>query len=395
VLDVGFEGYEGLLGTELPRRVDTAFLASASGGDHGTAVAEILHDLAPEASLDLVSFSTESEYLEALALLAESGVDLVNASVGFDNRWPADGTSPFTRGADALAEDAGVLYVAAAGNENERYRIGALQRMTQDHVAVGGMSPVWVGTSGGYAAVSLRWSEPMGRADTDLDLLVADEEGEPCQQGLQGSDPQDGDDDPYEEVRCYTGGAWAQVFLIANGNAVDGLEGYLYAPYGLDPADATGSHNLTLPADLVHGLAVGAVDLPETGVVAAYSSRGPTEDGRVRPQLVAPSGVSTATRGPGGFGGTSAATPHVTGAAALALQAGDWDADPEGLRSWLVGQAVDLPPDGVDDASGAGFLTLDAIPWHGCHCASRGGPRAASGGSFVLALALLRRRRLR
>jgi hypothetical protein len=105
--------------------------------------------------------------------------------------------------------------------------------------------------------------------------------------------------------------------------------------------------------------------------------------------------VSTATRGPGGFGGTSAATPHVTGAAALALQAGDWDADPEGLRSWLVEQAVDLPPDGVDDASGAGFLTLDAIPWHGCHCASGGGPRAASGGSFVLALALLRRRRLR
>ncbi|MFH1463436.1 MAG: S8 family serine peptidase [Pseudomonadota bacterium] len=383
VLDVGFEGYEGLLGGELPLRVGTSFLASVSGGDHGTAVAEVLHDFAPDADLELVSFSTESEYLQAVDLIAALGVDLVNASVGFDNRWPADGTSPYTQAADALVRDAGALYVAAAGNENERYRLGPLRLADEGRVSIDGLTSVQVATSGGYAWVSFRWSEPMGQASVDLDLAVYDEQGNPCDQGAQGADPQDGDDDPYEEVRCHVGGAWATVEVLSNGEGVDDLEGFLYSIYGLDPADATGERNLTLPADTVRGLAVGAVDLPQTNRVAAYSSRGPTEDGRVRPQLVAPSMVSTLTRGVGGFGGTSAATPHVTGAAALVMQADKHHMDPDALRTWLMDQAEDLPPAGEDDASGAGFPVLTDIPWRGCHCA------AAAGRPWSAALVLL------
>ena len=76
------------------------------------------------------------------------------------------------------------------------------------------------------------------------------------------------------------------------------------------------------PADaLPPALAIGAVD--ENGIIADFSSRGPTADGRIKPDLVA-QGVNVATV----FGidetrtitGTSAATPLIAGAVALVRQ---------------------------------------------------------------------------
>ena len=54
-------------------------------------------------------------------------------------------------------------------------------------------------------------------------------------------------------------------------------------------------------------------------VIEPYSSRGPTVDGRVKPDLVATDCMATVTYGL--FCGTSAAAPLTTGAAALALEA--------------------------------------------------------------------------
>ena len=77
------------------------------------------------------------------------------------------------------------------------------------------------------------------------------------------------------------------------------------------------------PADARGAMSVGAVHFDEydLGRIADYSSRGPTTDGRFKPELVAPSGVSTASYGESevfyGYTGTSAAAPHVAGAAAL------------------------------------------------------------------------------
>jgi subtilisin family serine protease len=289
--------------------------------------------------------------------------------VGFDNIWHADGTSPYTQAVDILVEDFGRTWVSAAGNENERYRIGALSNKADDLVAIDGMSPVWVASSAGKAVVSLRWSEPMGESGIDLDLALYDEDGNPCGGQGQGVNFQDGDDDPYEIVECHTGGSWAQAYVLANGNNVTGLEGYLYAYGGLDEADATGERNLTLPGDTRAGISVGAVDLPDTGTVASYSSRGPTDYGEIRPHLVAPAGVSTSSYGAGQFSGTSAATPHVTGVAALVLHADRLSVEPSAVRDFLTGAAIDIGPAGQDHSSGAGFLVLEEVPWRGCHCA--------------------------
>ena len=103
-------------------------------------------------------------------------------------------------------------------------------------------------------------------------------------------------------------------------------------------------HYITMPADADGAIAVGAVDVPGSGdgtpQIASFSSRGPTADGRIKPDVVAPgSGVVVADLRRGGYvrkGGTSFAAPLVSGVCALLLQKNpEWRPDQvlEALRS--------------------------------------------------------------
>ncbi|MBB0243135.1 S8 family serine peptidase [Streptomyces alkaliphilus] len=102
--------------------------------------------------------------------------------------------------------------------------------------------------------------------------------------------------------------------------------------------------SLRAPATAEAALTVGALDWDDT--VADFSSSGPRfRDGLPKPDLTAPGvEITAAAAGTGGYvamGGTSMASPHVAGAAALLAQARP-ELTPEELKAVLVGSAVGL-----------------------------------------------------
>jgi hypothetical protein len=124
--------------------------------------------------------------------------------------------------------------------------------------------------------------------------------------------------------------------------------------------DGPGACTLGAPADADSILSVGAVD--SLGVVASFSSRGPTGDNRPKPELVArgvrvPHAVSGSGTGYLADSGTSFATPLIAGAAALVLQA--WpNLSPIAIRQALVLSAPRAVPDnnvgyGIPDVGSA------------------------------------------
>ncbi len=120
--------------------------------------------------------------------------------------------------------------------------------------------------------------------------------------------------------------------------------------------------SITDPGNAEKVITVGATHRyePHTYGVSYFSSRGPTGDGRLKPDLVAPGEKINSVVPDGGFkakDGTSQAAPHVSGAAALLMARYDeLRGQPEQIKQILCESASDLGRDRC--FQGAGMLDV-------------------------------------
>ncbi|MBI3966069.1 MAG: S8 family serine peptidase [Chloroflexi bacterium] len=278
----------------------------------------------------------------------------MNASVG-THTARGDGTGFAAAGADA-ARQRGVLFVASAGNEADLHWGGSFVDRNGNglHEFAPGVERLEIAGVNDFR-VLLRWDD-WRSPSLNLDLELLDEAGNvvATSRNAQGAD---GKAFPLELipwrapratrffVQVRSVGAARDVRLdvfVANGSVVQPV--------------AAGS--VSTPGDALGALTVGATDV-RSDQLESYSSRGPTLDGRFKPEVTAPTNVSTATSTRMGepFNGTSASTPHVAAAAALLLSARPTLTVDQLFRYFQDG-AKDLNQPGIDHETGYGRLQL-------------------------------------
>jgi serine protease AprX len=127
-----------------------------------------------------------------------------------------------------------------------------------------------------------------------------------------------------------------------------------------------GTGTIIYPAGEKNVIAVGAVDSSDN--IAYFSSSGPiTVDGEIltKPDVSAPGACINSLSNSGGYeycwSGTSMATPHVSGTAALLLQAARKNGillSPAQVKGILENTSVDLGAAGKDNTYGAGRIDV-------------------------------------
>jgi subtilisin-like proprotein convertase family protein len=373
-------------------------LGRGSTGE-GTAMLEIIHDIAPDARL---GFATAFTGVAAFAqnvrdLRFVAGCDVLVDDIFYFNEPPfQDG--PIAQAVNDVTAD-GALYFASAGNagnvsngtsgvyEGDFVDAGVLPALPGGSVnlfevdEIGSSNQILVLQSG--FAASLHWTDPLGASGNDYDVFVMSPD---LQHVLDaGTDLQDGDDDPFEitgqifpndRIVVWKAAGAATRFLHLNG---------LRGRFNLGTGGQTKGHSAAAAAFSVAAVDVfwangGAFVGSAANPVESFSSDGPRRmfyssngsllnslnpsllsDGGVvfaKPDIAAADGVSTATPGFSQFFGTSAAAPHAAAISALLQQAAP-SATPAQIRTALLVSALDIETPGPDALSGVGIVMAD------------------------------------
>ena len=397
IIDLGFKDLTSLMGTELPARVqgrcytdigvftqdladceavrevsvpipeclDDAQRRAVRNATHGTIVAESVIDIAPEVSLYIANPISKADLQAAADWMVLEGVSVINYSVGWLFDGPGDGTSslsvsPLNTVDRAVASD--VIWVNAAGNDAQETWFGGYSDLDGDGAIGFGSANDEVGVIGFGSpndevidivfrecqtyTVQLRWEDNWDGASTDLDVHLYNKN---IREVVLSSDTEQSGESghiPFEKFR-FMASAYSENFGILvshySGGVPDWIQLVVWGAGSIEHHTENGS--ITNPAESAKPgmLAVGAAPWYDVNTIEPYSSRGPTPDGRVKPDIVGADCGETALRplneNNDGFCGTSQAAPHVAGMAALVRQRFP-DYTPAQVATYLKAKAV-------------------------------------------------------
>ena len=399
VFDVGFAGLSSAIPDELPAdvvKIDctgancVSSNFSAETEPHGTAVAEIVYDMAPGATLYLIKGTDGMDLEDAKNFARNNGISIINMSLVVPNTnfydgecWSLNGFSnPVCTANDAYANN--ILWVNSAGNEAQRHYEALFSDPDTDgwhNVSVGSeiieLNNGNTINSGTTIEVYLTWDAwPTTSEDYDLYLYNSSDPQNP----VASSTTTQSNTPPIEEI-SYKVTSTDTYYLSVYHNSAAPHHFEVYSIYhNLSPAVASSS--LLGPADAAGAMAVGAINYKKwtTGPQEPYSSQGPTNDGRPKPDIMGPDNVSTDIF-ISGFTGTSASSAHVAGAAALLLNKNP-SISVDDLWNTLTSTAIYMGYMQDPNIYGSGLLNLDigtAIPSSNSVTSSGGG----GGGCFI------------
>jgi len=347
---------------------DLVVLSNTLGGDEGTAMLEIIHDLAPNAELvfhdsgdNIIAFNN------AISELIDAGCDIVCDDIGWIGE-PFFEDGIIAQHVRNELNSNNVLYFSSAGNDAERHYQGQFNKDAYNFhdfsSLYGAQSLPVIVPANQTLMVVLQWNDRFGSSSNDYDLFLSDINYNLASYSVN---IQNGYNDPLEYIiweNPYSYDVYMNIDMKSYASVTKTMELFVYGGSILDygtTADSIYGH----PA-VSEVIAVGAINAGDPNSIAPYSSQGnvtisyPASQIRKKPDLAAIDGVSVTGAGgfPSTFFGTSAAAPHAAAVAALV-----WSQSPDKtatqIKSMLLNGAYDLGAVGNDTIYGYG--RLDAI----------------------------------
>ena len=373
----------------------TVLPGQAGSGDEGTAMLEIVYDLAPSSPLMFASaLGGQAQFATNVQQLCAAGAKVIVDDIFYP------GEAVFQDGIVAQGVNAavgsGCVYFSSAGNSGN-LDDGTSGVWEGDFAAAASSPPGVIGTahafSGGSSSnqlttdppfgITLQWSDKLGGSANDYDLYLFNSTLDVIYD--VSNDVQDGDDDPVEFIDStfFNDATNRLVVVLANGSSrylhLNTHRGRLaIATSGQISGHAAAANAFAVAAINVGTAGGGAFTGGATNPVEFFSSDGPRRifygaggapitpgnfsatGGQLlqKPDVAAADCVTTATPGFSPFCGTSAAAPHAAAVAALMLQAagGPSSLTRAQIRAAIDARSLDIEAPGVDRDSGSGIM---------------------------------------
>ncbi len=340
-------------------------------GDEGTAMLEIIHDLAPGSELAFYGPSDSTDMVTAINTLAATGCDIIVDDLVFSNE-PKFEDGPIAQAARSYCNNSGV-YVTSAGNSALRhyyhqYNPLATGEETYPFVHNYGSNDIgnsFVIPAGGGIFALLQWNNRWGQSGDDFAFVLYDAGGN----FLNGSDQsQTGSGNPYEYFSwSNTSGSDKTVFLsiieYSTTSARASIVFDYHVWYGNSLEYVVASNSIIGHEAIPEVLSCAAASAATPDTIEYFSSQGPgtvffpSFQERQLPNITGIDGVNTKIGTLGHFSnpfyGTSAAAPHIAAVAALVWSA-DLTLTAVEVSSLIKNNAIDKGTAGYDYVWGNG-----------------------------------------